>query len=107
LKKAIFSALTLIVIIFINYVLSKALNVLFVDMSFITGLFFTSIIGYFSTDDSIYNRFLGDWAYLVIDRNVSNNYNLRFFNSIPFCVSFIYTIISFIITAYLYWHYFF
>lgn len=107
-KKALVAIITLILLIFSNHFLSNLINASFIDLSFMTGLFFTALIGFFSTDDNINNRFLGDsWAYLVIDWDLSKKYTLKFLNSIPFCISLIYTIISFIITLYIYWDYFF
>ena len=76
-------------------------------MSLIVGVLFTTIIGFFSTEDSIYNRFLDHWTAIAIDKETTRNYNLRFFKSIPFFISMVYTILALIISIYIYWDYFF
>ncbi|MBW4873358.1 MAG: hypothetical protein KZY55_04785, partial [Paeniclostridium sp.] len=95
-KKAFSAILTLSLLIFSNYFLSSILKVSFIDMSLIVGVLFTTIIGFFSTEDSIYNRFLDYWTAIAIDKETTRNYNLRFFKSIPFFISMIYTILALI-----------
>ena len=106
-KKAFSAILTLSLLIFSNYFLSSILKVSFIDMSLIVGVLFTTIIGFFSTEDSIYNRFLDYWTAIAIDKETTRNYNLRFFKSIPFFISMIYTILALLISIYIYWDYFF
>ncbi|MFR3558601.1 hypothetical protein [Paraclostridium sordellii] len=106
-KKAFSAILTLSLLLFLNYFLSSILKVSFIDMSLIVGVLFTTIIGFFSTEDNIYNRFLDYWTAIAIDKETTRNYNLRFFKSIPFFISMIYTILALIISIYIYWDYFF
>ncbi|MEG2786832.1 MAG: hypothetical protein RR942_03340 [Romboutsia sp.] len=106
-KKILVAILTLFIIVFSNHFLSNALSLSFIDMSLIVGVLFTTLIGFFSTEDNVYNRFLHYTTAIAIDKETTRNYKLRFFNSIPFSISLLYTLIAFVVTIYVYWDYFF
>lgn len=106
-KKFLVSIFTLFIIVLSNHFLSNALSLSFIDMSLIVGVLFTTLIGFFSTEDSVYNRFLHYTTAIAIDKETTRNYKLRFFNSIPFSISLVYTLIAFVATIGVYWDYFF
>lgn len=106
-KKVLIAILTLIIIILVNHLISNALQVSYLDMSLIVGVLFTTIIGFFSTEDNIYNRFLNYWTAISIDKETTRNYGLKLFKSTPFFVSLVYTLIALVLSIYKYWDYFF
>lgn len=106
-KKLFIGILTLFIIVLVNHLISNSLKVSFLDMSLIIGVLFTTIIGFFSTEDNIYNRFLDYWTAISIDKEITRNYGLKFFKSTPFFVSLAYTLVAFILSIYTYWDYFF
>ncbi|WP_419743074.1 hypothetical protein [Paraclostridium dentum] len=106
-KKLFIGILTLFIIVLVNHLISNSLKVSFLDMSLIIGVLFTTIIGFFSTEDNIYNRFLNYWTAISIDKETTRNYSLKFFKNTPFLVSLLYTFVAFILSVYTYWDYFF
>jgi hypothetical protein len=108
LKKIIFAFLSFIVILLTNLFAAKIFNLPFFELSFVTGLMFTLIIGFCSSE--------GGFTSEILDVNIkpflqkecrTNSHFFKFYNSIPFVVALVYTVISAILSIIVYWKYFF
>lgn len=106
-KKILFSILTLIVIVASNFFLSKLFNLPFLELAFMTGLAFTIIIGYFSSEGGFFTEMLDNQYKRFMDSESRTKSHFVNFNiSLPFIVSLLYTLVSSVISVFAYWKYF-
>lgn len=106
-KKIIWGILTFIVIFISNYLLSKLFNLPFLELSFITGLGFSILIGFFSSEGGFFTEMI-DYQYkrLMDSESRTQNHFVKFYLNVPFIVSIAYTLISAIVSVISYWKYF-
>ncbi|MGL4911555.1 MAG: hypothetical protein ACRC3Y_03905 [Romboutsia sp.] len=107
-KKLIISVLTLTVLIISNLLLSKYLKVQFLELSFLTGLMFTILTGFLSSEGGATSEMLdvGFKRFLEKSARTSSHF-IKFHITIPFIIALIYTILAGIISVAVYWKYFF
>lgn len=106
-KNWIYSLLSLIVLVTINFLFSKLFNTSFIEMSFLTGLLISVIIFYFSSEGGFFTSKTDlPIKHLLESESRRNTHFLRFYISFPFIVSVLYTIIAAILSIIVYWEYF-
>ena len=106
-KKFVFAILTLIILIISNLLLSKLLQIPFLELSFMVGLMFTLIIGFFSSEGGLGSEMVDFQIKRFLETEArTNSHFLKFHISIPFIIALIYTIISGIFSIVAYWKYF-
>lgn len=106
-KKIISGFITLIVLLASNYFLAKLLKLPFLELSFMTGLILSIIIGFFSSEGG----FTTEMTNTSIKRFMSSesrnrDHFVKFSMNTPFLVALVYTIISAIASVVKYWDYF-
>lgn len=106
-KKFISIFLSLLILLILNFYLSKFLKLSFLELSFMTGLISTLIIGFFSSEGGLTTR-ISDFGlrHLFNKDSRSDGYFMKFYFNIPFTISLLYTIVSAIISIIVYWKYF-
>lgn len=108
-KKLISIIITLIFLVTINYVLSKVLNLEFLELFAIVGLISSIIIGFFNSTGGLTTHYLDvkhKHFTFEDDNTLSKSHKLKLYNSIPFMISIAYTIIGIIATIIGYTEYF-
>lgn len=107
-KKIFFAFLSFIVVLLTNLFASKIFNLPFFELSFVTGLMFTLIIGFCSSEGGATSEMLDANIKRFLEKESrTSSHFLKFYNSIPFIVALVYTVISGILSIIVYWKYFF
>lgn len=106
-KKIISGLITLIVLLVSNCFLAKLLNLPFLELSFMTGLIYTIIIGFFSSEGGITTEIVNSsYKRLMSSESRTSEKFVKFHINSPFVVSLVYTILSAIASIIAYWEYF-
>ena len=106
-KKFISAFLTLLILLISNLLLSRYFKLQFLELSFMTGLMFTIIIGFFSSEGGILTEISNCPIKYLLNKNSQTNTDfIRFYINIPFIVALTYTILSAIFSLIAYWKYF-
>lgn len=106
-KKFLISLLTLVIIVISNFCLSKLFNLPYLELAFLTGLAFTILIGYFSSEGGFFTEMLDSQYKRFMDSEYrTKSHFVNFYINSPFIVSLVYTLISAIISVFAYWKYF-
>lgn len=106
-KKLISAFLTFCVLLISNLLLSKYLKLSFLELSFITGVMFSILIGFFSSEGGPISEAVNvKFSHLMEKESQRNTHFLRFYNNVPFIVSVCYTVIFGIVSIISYWKYF-
>lgn len=107
-KRIIFAFLSFIVILLTNLFAAKIFNLPFFELSFATGLMFTLIIGFCSSEGGATSEMLDVNVKRFLEKESrTSSHFLKFYNSILFVVALVYTVISAILSIIVYWEYFF
>ena len=107
LKKFISTFLTLLILLISNLLLSKYFNLSFLELSFITGLISSILVGFFSSEggpltEAVNARF----KHLMEKESRTNTHFSRFYINVPFIACVCYTVVSGIVSIISYWEYF-
>ena len=105
-KKFISAFLSIFILLVLNFSLAKFLKLPFLELSFMTGLMSSLVIGFFSSEGGATTK-LSDFRFKhLLHKDSRTNTNINFHINIPFIVSLLYTLISAIFSLIAYWKYF-
>ncbi|RDY27087.1 hypothetical protein CHL78_010720 [Romboutsia weinsteinii] len=106
-KKIIYSVLSLIILIIINIISAKLINVEFLEMSFATGLISSVVIAFFSSEGGLISNAVDmKVKHFLESETRKNSYFTKFHMNIPLKVAICYTVISIVLSVIAYWKYF-
>lgn len=106
-RKFICAFLTLFILIISNLLLSKYFNLSFLELSFMTGLMFSILIGFFSSEGGPLTEAVNARFKHIMDKESrTDTHFARFYMNVPFMVCVCYTVIFGIASIIAYWEYF-
>ena len=106
-KKLILGIITAIALVASNYLLSNLFKVEFLELSFLTGLLFTIVIGFFSSEGGFTTELTNiTYKKFMPSENRTKDHFVKFHFNIPFIISLAYTIIFALVSLITYWKYF-
>lgn len=106
-RKFISAFLTLLILLISNLLLSQYFNLSFLELSFMTGLIFSILIGFFSSEggpltEAVNARF----KHIMAKESRTDTHFARFYMNVPFIVCICYTVVFGIVSIIAYWEYF-
>lgn len=105
-KNILTSSITLILLIGITFLSATYMDASFIDFAFFVGMFVSFIIHFFSSSGGFFSDSIRSdiqSATGIIQEREKSTFTI----SLPFLISLLYTIISFIILIIVYWDHFF
>lgn len=106
-KKFSSALISLLILLAINYGLSRFFNTPFIEMSFITGIVATFILGFFSSEGGPTTAMSEVKIKHLIESNSRTNAAImKFYMNTPFATAIVYTIIAGVGSIIFYWKYF-
>lgn len=106
-KKFCSALITVVVLLVSNIILSKLLNISFLELSFVTGLVFSLIVGFFTSEGGALSEIVDYRFKFLMEKEARQaTHYTRFYMNIPLMVCICYMIIFGIVNVVMYWKYF-